>query len=370
MATQTNILSFDEAKRGSRAARARFGASNGAASRRPEGRRSRQGEALSSDPYGNRARLMDEAVSASRAATASHGFPTSRPASVPARARSGAASRSTAPAARGKGRADSAMRFGSGLERGAFAESRRASDDALGREARAAGSRRASNAERPRRGSENGAVDEAAPEERPSRFAAKRRARAKSKAGRAFAKQFGGADSDAAQAGPRAAVYKGEMGAKHRQAARMQNAGASQASLKRGTRSVSSESLVSSPRFIVGMALTVCLALSCVFLYPSAQQYYQSLRERDRLAAEYAAIVERNNAIEGDVAALKTEQGIQNKAHEQLGWVENGEQAGKVKGVDATEADDSAVHANVVAGSVDVPQTWYSPFLDALFGVE
>ena len=50
-----------------------------------------------------------------------------------------------------------------------------------------------------------------------SRFGKKRRQRAKERAGRAYYRQYeAGKPSDASQAGPRAAVYKGEMGASHR----------------------------------------------------------------------------------------------------------------------------------------------------------
>ena len=67
--------------------------------------------------------------------------------------------------------------------------------------------------------------EEEVEERRLTRKEQRKKARAKSKAERAFTKQFGGSKpSDASQSGPRAAVYKAEMGAKHRQAARMQNA--------------------------------------------------------------------------------------------------------------------------------------------------
>lgn len=208
-------------------------------------------------------------------------------------------------------------------------------------------------------------------ERRLSRKEQRKKTRAKSKADRAFARQFGGSNqqSDASQ-GPRAAVYKGEMGAKHRQAARMQGKAGSQASAKRGSTAGSGASLVSSPRFIACAAVAVCLALSCLFLYPSAQQYYQSVRDRDRLAAEYAALVERNGAIEGEVATLQTDSGIESRAHEQLGWVKDGEQTAKVSGLSASQDEGASVHANIVSGSIDAPETWYSPFLDPLFGVE
>ena len=160
------------------------------------------------------------------------------------------------------------------------------------------------------------------------------------------------------------------MGAKHRQAARMQDKTSSRAAAKRGAKAGAGSSLVSSPKFIASMTVAVCLALSCLFLYPSVQQYYQSVRERDRLAAEYAALVERNSAIEGSVASLQTDSGIENAAHEQLGWVKQGEQTAKVSGLSSSEEEGAAVHANIVSGSIAAPETWYSPILDPLFGVE
>lgn len=218
-------------------------------------------------------------------------------------------------------------------------------------------------------------VEEPAEEEiverRMSRLEKLKKSRSKNKAERAFTKQFGDSRQkpDASTAGPRAAVYKGEMGAKHRQAARMQNTESSQASAKRGFSFSSLASLKSSPKFIASAAVVVCLALSCVFLYPTAQQYYHAVRERDQLAAEYAALEERNGVLQSDVASLQTAAGIEDRAHEQFGWVKKGEETAVVRGLDI-EDDSSSFQANIASGSIEAPETWYSPFLDALFGVE
>ncbi|MFR1640544.1 MAG: FtsB family cell division protein, partial [Eggerthellaceae bacterium] len=162
-------------------------------------------------------------------------------------------------------------------------------------------------------------------------------------------------------------VYKGEMGAKHRQAARMQGKAGSQASAKRGSTTGSGASLVSSPRFIACAAVAVCLALSCLFLYPSAQQYYQSVRDRDRLAAEYAALVERNGAIEGEVATLQTDSGIESRAHEQLGWVKDGEQTARCRASARRRTKPRRQHR---VGQHRRAGDLVLPFLDPLFGVE
>ncbi len=120
-----------------------------------------------------------------------------------------------------------------------------------------------------------------------------------------------------------------------------------------------------------GMVTLACLVLSCLFLYPAAQQYYHASRENDRLQAEYAAIEQRNATIQSEVDSLKTDDGVKARAHEQFGWVEEGEQSAVVNGLDnEDEGEDTDFLANISSASVATPETWYSPVLDALFGVE
>lgn len=213
-------------------------------------------------------------------------------------------------------------------------------------------------------------AEEATELKRSSRFAKFRREHAKDKAERKFTKQYGSSDaSDASQTGSRAAVYKGEMGAKHRQAARMQNAASPNASSKRGFSFGSLASLKSSPKFIASAAVAACLVLSCLFLYPAAQQYYHAVRENDRLTAEYAALADRNESLEGTVSSLQTDSGIEQVAHEQFGWVKPGEETANVRGLELSE-EESSFRANITPGSVEAPETWYSQLLDPLFGAE
>ena len=169
-------------------------------------------------------------------------------------------------------------------------------------------------------------------------------------------------------AGPRAALYKGEMGASHRRAARMQNAGGDAGASQRRF-SVGHALAALSPRMAVSLACVACLVLTCVFLYPTAKQCYVTMRECDRLQAEYEAIENRNAAIQAEVDALSTQEGVEDRAREELGWVKTGEHAVTVYGIDVSE-DDAAFSANIVPGSIEAPDTWYSQWLDPLFGVE
>ena len=202
-----------------------------------------------------------------------------------------------------------------------------------------------------------------------SRFEKLKRKYAKDKADRKFARQYGGGgDAASGEGGSRAAVYKGEMGSAHRRSSRMQNEESSSAS--RRTRGGDSQKpasrLVRKPWFIATAATAFCLVFTVSFLYPSAAQLYHSVRERDQLQAEYAAIEQRNDSIQATVDALSTDAGVEDRAHQEFGWVSKGENAVTVYGLDLD--DDSTFTASIVPGSIPAPETWYSKLLDPIFG--
>ena len=124
-----------------------------------------------------------------------------------------------------------------------------------------------------------------------------------------------------------------------------------------------------SPKFVACLMVAACLVLSCVFLYPTAKQYYTTVREHDQLEAEYEALQQRNATIQAEVDNLTTEAGIEDRARKEFGWVKEGENAANVYGLDTYE-DDSAYNKAITPGSVEAPETWYSPVLDLVFGVE
>ena len=202
-----------------------------------------------------------------------------------------------------------------------------------------------------------------------SRFEKLKRKHAKDKADRKFARQYGGnGDAASGEGGSRAAVYKGEMGSAHRRSSRMQNEESSSAS--RRTRGGDSQKpaarLVRKPWFIATAVTAFCLVFTVSFLYPSAAQLYHSVRERDQLQAEYAAIEQRNDSIQATVDALSTDAGVEDRAHQEFGWVSKGENAVTVYGLDLD--GDSTFTASIVPGSIPAPETWYSKLLDPIFG--
>ena len=199
---------------------------------------------------------------------------------------------------------------------------------------------------------------------------AKRQA-SKSKADREFAKRYG-TDHAATpgDTGPRAAVYKGEMGSSHRRASRMQSEAAARgAGMSAGMAGPGLSAVFRKTRLLGAAALATCAVACCLFLYAPAQQYYQELRERDRLAVERQLVAERNEAIAAEVAHLSTPEGIQDRARKEFGWVAEGEYAVAVSGL-AQEDGPANFQANINAAGIKAPETWYSDVLDAFFGYE
>lgn len=224
----------------------------------------------------------------------------------------------------------------------------------------------------------------------------RRRQRSKERAGRMFDRQFGGSDgSPSAEGSPRAAVYKGKMGPSHRKASRMQGggsaatataalsgtagatagalAGAAAGAAREGASVIASRTSLT-PRSLKVITVLACLVFACTFLYTPAQQYYQAQREHDRLEAEYASIQSRNEALDVQNDILTSDAGIEDAVRQKFGYVKSGEETAIVTGLseETTDAlrDSEHIEANVLSSSVKAPEEWYTPILDALFGVE
>lgn len=212
-------------------------------------------------------------------------------------------------------------------------------------------------------------------EELRKRSESKKRARNKAKADKKFDAAYGGDGPSGSQpaqgesgAGPRAALYKGKMGSSQKKSSKLQakEAGAAIKGAVSGA-TIPKVSLSRVPKGLWRTLLSVGVAaLFVVMLYEPAQQYYQQMRETDRLQAEYAAVAARSNTLQSTIDSLSSEEGIEDKAHTDLGYVKKGEQTATVKGVNIV--DDEEFSSNVAPGSIPAPETWYSPVLDTLFG--
>ena len=126
--------------------------------------------------------------------------------------------------------------------------------------------------------------------------------------------------------------------------------------------------LLARPLMASAALFCTLIVLVGIFLYPTARTYYQSIREEARLEAEFNAVLDRNKKMAADITFLQTDDGIIQEARETLGWVQRGENAVIVYGIEYK--DEADLDADIVAGTVKAPTTWYSPFLDFIFGVK
>jgi len=113
--------------------------------------------------------------------------------------------------------------------------------------------------------------------------------------------------------------------------------------------------------------LFVCLVCAVIILYPNARVYYAAWRDYSNVSAELAAVSTRNATIQTRIDNLYTEEGIEDRAREEFGWVKEGENAINVIGVEADEAT-SALPETVVSGSVTSDTNWALEKLDKFFG--
>ena len=211
---------------------------------------------------------------------------------------------------------------------------------------------------------------------------AKKRKKAKERASKQFDRQYavaaagaaGAVGGEAAAGAPRAALYKGKMGASQRKSARMQRASqAEPVSAKLNPAGWFSRLNLSS-RTAKLVTTAICAVLICAFLYTPAQQYYQAVRENERLEVEYAAVSNRNTALDEHNNSLASDAGMEDAVRQKYGYIIAGEQTAIVTGlsdeVDQSKKQNAQVEANVLSSSVKAPEQWYTPILDAVFGVE
>lgn len=188
----------------------------------------------------------------------------------------------------------------------------------------------------------------------------------KRRADRMFDRQIGD-DAPAAEAGPRAAVYRGKMGHSHRRSARMQNERAGTDTSLRG-RIDARLSSVRRPAFAVPVVAFAFVLVACGFLYPSAKEYYTAVRDEAKASAQLAVLQQRNDDLQQRVDELSSDAGVESEARSDYGWVKDGENAVRVSGLsdDDQQTDPSAASAS----NVEAPDTWYSGVLDRVFGYD
>lgn len=164
---------------------------------------------------------------------------------------------------------------------------------------------------------------------------------------------------------PKAALYSTHMGRVHRKSSRMQNTAARTTS-RAGSASTATSSR---QRWVVPVCVVAFLVLCGAFLYAPAKDYYIASRDAAKTQAEYNRVSQENSQLQSDVESLSTDEGIEDRAREDYGWVKEGENSVSVSGLssDRDQSTNASSKADT-ASEAKVPTTWYSGILDAFFG--
>lgn len=119
-----------------------------------------------------------------------------------------------------------------------------------------------------------------------------------------------------------------------------------------------------------GIVSLIAVVFAVTMLYFPCQNYYNETRQLQQLQAEYDALQAYNIQMQNQVDYLNTDEGIEDYARSELGWIRPGEHVVSVEGVTPSTSDSRSndrVYA-IPAGSVAAPDTWYSGILDVIFG--
>ena len=102
-------------------------------------------------------------------------------------------------------------------------------------------------------------------------------------------------------------------------------------------------------------------------LYPVLRLQYQQQREKTTLEQELAGLKDRNETLRAQVDRLKTPEGVEEAARENLGLVKEGEQVYVVTDGQTTRAPAPEVGAQTRSVAASEATVW-TKVLDAVFG--
>ena len=182
--------------------------------------------------------------------------------------------------------------------------------------------------------------------------------------------------SDSKNDAPRAAVYAGKIGKNSKRAIKIQAENSPSGSLKSASKfareSKTSNALekVTSVNVVAKVAIfvAVTIVLVCVFCYQPAKICYTQIRSTEKATAELQLVQARNEKLSSNVSALKTDEGIEDKAKEDYGYVIKGEGAAHVSGIGT--GNNSKLLEYVDSNKVTAPNNALTGILDAIFGYD
>lgn len=165
----------------------------------------------------------------------------------------------------------------------------------------------------------------------------------------------------------RPALYQMQMGKTQKRSTRMQREGANPTRTQKPSRKEARRPWWQRP-----INIALCALLFCGFmLYQPIANLYNETRSLQQLEAEYDALQANNVQVRANLDHLATDEGLEEYAHNELGWIRADEHTARV--ADVAQPDQSTqqvkrVVTTIPEGSIETPDTWYSPVLDVVFG--
>lgn len=165
----------------------------------------------------------------------------------------------------------------------------------------------------------------------------------------------------------RPALYQMQMGKAQKRSTRMQRENTPSARTQKSSRKETRR-----PWWQRRLNIALCALLFCGFmLYQPIANLYNETRSLQQLEAEYDALQAHNVQERANLDHLATDEGLEEYAHNELGWIRADEHTARV--ADVAQPDQSTqqvkrVVTTIPEGSIETPDTWYSPVLDVVFG--
>ena len=184
------------------------------------------------------------------------------------------------------------------------------------------------------------------------------------------------ASADTQSRTPKAAIYEGSARRAHKNTASFEDARKRPAPSRYSKATLLDrvlQRLHLSGKKAVAIGVVVCVCAIIIFLYEPTRNYYQGVRMNQAKQIELQALQKSVQHLEANTNEIRGEEGARTLARKR-GYAAKNETLGQVDGLSDDYSDEEvnrerALHRGM-ARRYTPPDTWYSPVLDVLFGVE
>lgn len=175
---------------------------------------------------------------------------------------------------------------------------------------------------------------------------------------------------------PKAAIYEGSARRAHKNTASFEDARKRPAPSRYSKATLLDrvlQRLHLSGKKAVAIGVVVCVCAIIIFLYEPTRNYYQGVRMNQAKQIELQELQKSVQYLEASTNEIRGEEGARTLARKR-GYAAKNETLGQVDGLSDDYSDEEVNRERALrrdmARRYTPPDTWYSPVLDVLFGVE